>query len=208
MNLKIEHLTKRFGEKLILNDLTLTFRDHGVYCLMAPSGSGKTTLFRILTGLEEKDRGEISGITPGSTGVHFQEDRLIPFLNPAENLALVCPKTTPYAVLEESLKEILPEDCLTQPCSELSGGMKRRVSLARSLWYPSNCILMDEPFTGLDETTKENVITYVLKMRKDRTLIVATHSEEEAAALYGEILHLPVVIPSDEEGTTVSGESN
>lgn len=191
MDIKIHQLTKCFGEKLVLDHLDLDITDHAIVCLMAPSGSGKTTLLRILAGLEEKDSGTISGVRPGNIGVHFQEDRLLPYLNPVENLALVCPKTTSYTILEDSLAKILPPECLTQPCAELSGGMKRRVSLARSLWYPSSCILMDEPFTGLDEDTKKTVIAYVLALRKGRTLLVATHSEEEANALGGTIVHLP-----------------
>ena len=68
--------------------------------------------------------------------------------------------------------------------------MKRRVSLARAMWYPSSLILMDEPFTGLDQKTRRNVIQYLLDLRKDRTLIVSTHDPEDAELLGGKVVHL------------------
>lgn len=190
MDVDILHLSKSYGEKCIFTDLSLTFPDHGIYCLMAPSGRGKTTLFRIMAGLEKPDSGVIRGIRAGHTGIVFQEDRLVDFLDPVQNISLVCPKSTSGKTIETSLRNILPENCLKQPISELSGGMKRRVSLARAMWYPSSLILMDEPFTGLDQKTRRNVIQYLLDLKKDRTLIVSTHDPEDAELLGGKVVHL------------------
>ncbi len=190
MKVEIRNLCKSFGDKQVLQNVNLDFEDHEIYCLMAPSGMGKTTLLRIMMGLETYDSGTITGIQKGSVGVMFQEDRLLDYLTPVENISLVCPKTTLRSTLEQSLAEILPEDSLKQPVSELSGGMKRRVALARTMWYPSSLLLMDEPFTGLDEETKKTVINYLLGLRKGRTLIVSTHDPDDVGLLGAQVIRL------------------
>ena len=169
---------------------------------MAPSGSGKTTLFRVLLGLEHADSGEIRGISPGRISMMFQEDRLCDTLTPVENVALVLPPDTRRADVAALLAEILPTDCLGQPAMELSGGMRRRVSLARAVAFPSDLIVLDEPFTGLDQATKEKVIAFVLRHRAGRTLLVATHGEDDARLLGAERVNLADV---QDGGVSVTG---
>lgn len=186
MSVQINGLCKAFGEHQVLKSLELRLEDDGIYCLMGPSGMGKTTLLRVLLGLETKDAGTISGIMPGEISAMFQENRLCEVLTPVENVALVCPGKISRAEVQKNLERILPAACMKQPVSELSGGMKRRVALARAVTYPGKMIILDEPFTGLDKDTKQEVITYLLHMRKNRILLVATHGEEDAALLGGE----------------------
>ena len=169
---------------------------------MAPSGSGKTTLFRVLLGLEHADSGEIRGISPGRISMMFQEDRLCETLTPVENVALVLPAETRRADVAALLAEILPTDCLWQPAMELSGGMRRRVSLARAVAFSSDLIVLDEPFTGLDQATKEKVIAFVLRHRAGRTLLVATHGEDDARLLGAERVNLADV---QDGGVSVTG---
>ena len=108
----------------------------------------------------------------------FQEDRLIPELTAAANLKLVGVKEPlPW------LREILPEECLAQPVSTFSGGMKRRAAVARAMAVPSAILLMDEPFTGLDERTRDEVISYILRYRGDRMLLLTTHEPEDVEKL-------------------------
>ena len=190
MAIKIKGLNKSFGDNHVLRDVEVTLEDGGIYCLMGPSGMGKTTLIRILLGLETKDSGIIEGIDPDKTTAMFQEDRLCPVLTPVENVALVCRKKANRREIRKSLEEILPSSCLNQPCSELSGGMKRRVALARSLYEAGNLVILDEPFTGLDSDTRKEVITYLLRQQKGRILLVATHGEDDAAYLGAKILRL------------------
>lgn len=177
-----EHLTKAYGGQTVLRDLSLTFQPGERCCIMAPSGGGKTTLFRLLAGLERPDSGRLLGFDRARVAMVFQEDRLCSHLSPVTNATLVQEKPDRGAICR-ALEEILPADCLTQPVRELSGGMKRRAAIARALLAPSDVILMDEPFTGLDEENRERVIRFVLERREGRLLLFTTHRQEEAALL-------------------------
>lgn len=190
MAIKITGLEKSFGENHVLRDLNVELKDGGIYCLMGPSGMGKTTLLRILLGLERADAGTITGIDPDRTTAMFQEDRLCPVLTPVENVALICRKKADRRAVRKSLERILPATCMDQPASELSGGMKRRVALARALYEPGKLVILDEPFTGLDRETKQEVIDYLLEQQNGRILLVATHGEDDAALLGAEIIRL------------------
>lgn len=185
-----EGLSKAYGENRVLRGIDFTLEEGSVTCLMAPSGSGKTTLFRVLLGLEAADSGRVRGIGAGRISMMFQEDRLCPTLTPVENVALVLGRDASRGELRTMLEEILPAECLDQPALELSGGMRRRVSLARAVAYPSDLVVLDEPFTGLDAATKRRVIEFILRHREGRTLLVATHGEEDVELLGARLLHL------------------
>lgn len=179
--LALDRLTKSYGDNRVLRGLALHLPASSICCLMAPSGSGKTTLFRVMLGLEAADAGTISGAE--APAVMFQEDRLCETLTPVENVLLFLPRATSRAAVRDLLAEVLPEECLDQPVCELSGGMRRRVSLVRALAIPGALVVLDEPFTGLDAATRRNVISFVLRHRARRTLVVATHGEEDATLL-------------------------
>lgn len=178
----IQKLCKSYDGIPVFQDVDLQLEDSGIYCLLAPSGAGKTTLFRILMGLEQADSGRITGLPEGPLAVVFQEDRLCPVLTAQKNIQLVRPVLTGKE-LEQELLVLLPADSLNKPVSEFSGGMRRRVALMRALLAPGQLLLMDEPFTGLDEDTREAAIEYVLNHRRDRTLLFTTHHVEEADRL-------------------------
>jgi NitT/TauT family transport system ATP-binding protein len=191
MSVKITNLCKSFGSKKVLNNLNITLEDGEIYCLMGPSGMGKTTLLRIIMNLETKDSGEILGLNPDSEiSSMFQEDRILPMLSAVENVNMMYEKKRPTKEIKEDLSLILPKKCLNQPVRELSGGMKRRVSLARCMHYESKMIILDEPFTGLDVATKKEVISYILKNRRNRILLVATHGVQDAELLGAKVIHL------------------
>ena len=191
MSVQIRNLCKTFGSKKVLNNLNITLEDGGIYCLMGPSGMGKTTLLRIIMNLETKDSGEITGIDPDvEISSMFQEDRILPMLSAIANVNMMYEKKRPVKEIKEDLSQILPKKCLRQPVCELSGGMKRRVSLARCMHYQGKMIILDEPFTGLDIVTKQEVISYILKNRRNRILLVATHGIEDAALLGAKVIHL------------------
>lgn len=190
MSIIITDLCKTFDDNEVLKNVNITLKDNSIYCLMGASGIGKTTLLRILMGLEHADSGSISGIDIKSISCMFQEDRLIPYLSAIDNVRIVLHGKNNRDEIRNNLLSILPDDSLDIPVSSLSGGMKRRVALARALSYPGKLIILDEPFTGLDKDTKLNVIDYILKMRNNRTLIIATHGTDDVNLLGAEIIKL------------------
>ena len=157
---------------------------------MAPSGTGKTTLFRILLGLEQADSGQIHGIEHMRTVAVFQEDRLLEGYTALENLRFVTGKSYTSEELLRILRRLLPEESLSKPLCEFSGGMKRRVAILRAILAPSDIVVMDEPFTGLDENTKQTAIDLILEYTKVKLLLFSTHHAEDAELLSAEIIHL------------------
>ena len=183
MSIKITDLYKSFGNNNVLAGVNLCLKDNSVYCLMGASGMGKTTLLRIIMGHEKADSGKIEGINENEISSMFQEDRLIPSLSAIENVAVVSRGKADKKEIRRRLEKILPKESLDKKVTELSGGMKRRVALARALEYPGKLIILDEPFTGLDHDTKLAIIEYILDMRNKRILLVATHGLEDVALL-------------------------
>lgn len=188
--LEIDKLCKSYGTNAVLSSVSCELAAGSSTCLMAPSGSGKTTLFRVLLGLESSDSGDIAGADTGKVAMMFQEDRLCSTLTPVENVALVLDGAASREEIRTLLAEILPTDCLDQPVLELSGGMRRRVSLVRAIAYPGSLVVLDEPFTGLDAATRKRVISFIVRHRAGRTLLVATHGEGDAELLDASCIHL------------------
>ena len=189
MDIEIKNLSKRFGDKLIFEDFSLTLKDGGLYGLTAPSGRGKTTLLRLLMGLLPPDAGSI---TPGVRySAVFQTDRLIPEKSPVEQLLFVRGTKRDRETAKAFLAGLLPAESLNQPVNELSGGMQRRVAIARALWADSDAVLMDEPFTGLDETTLRHTADFILANLRGRTLLLSTHQKELLEAYPRTWLTLP-----------------
>ena len=179
----ISHVSKSFGELSVLQDYSLTMENGKRYLLMAPSGTGKTTFLRILTGLDHADSGRVEGM-PVRTGMVFQEDRLCEEYDAVCNIMLGMRKGTVESVRAEAAK-ILPEDCLTKPVKELSGGMRRRVALLRAVLSDSELLVLDEPFAGLDEENRVRSAKFLLNRLEGRTLLVTTHREDDVELLQG-----------------------
>ena len=181
--LTIEHLTKQFGEKMLFRDLCLTVEGPAV--LWAPSGWGKTTLLRILMGLDTPTVGRVRGV--GRAAAVFQEDRLCPQLTALQNVTLVLPGS------EKQYKEQIEVDfqqlgmdaaALALPAARLSGGQKRRTALLRALWAPSDTLLLDEPFTGMDPDTLAAAAALLRTRCGTEPVLLATH-DREAIRLLG-----------------------
>ncbi|WP_124061566.1 ATP-binding cassette domain-containing protein [Gordonibacter sp. Marseille-P4307] len=183
MSVRVRGVCKSFGALRVLENVSFQMDEGDTWCLMGPSGAGKTTLLRIMLGLEAADDGAVEGLDIGDASVVFQEDRLCNALTPIENLALVMPGRASRRELRALLSEILPSEALDKPVINLSGGQRRRVSLARAMAYPGTMVVMDEPFTGLDMQTKRTVIDFVLRHLNGRTLLVSTHGERDAELL-------------------------
>ena len=177
--IRLHQVSKSYGQKTVLKDLSLSVEAGEILLIMGPSGCGKTTLFRLLMGLTLPDCGTVD--VAGAISPVFQEDRLCGHLSATDNLRLVCP-----ALSRKESAALLTELGLADegaPVSSLSGGMKRRVALARALAYGGSILLLDEPFSGLDEETKKQAAEATLRHRRGRTLLVISHDPTDAALL-------------------------
>ena len=158
------------GRKSVISQLSAVYEPGKTYYLRNPSGSGKTTLLRILAGLTEADSGEVN--VPATVSMVFQEDRLCMEYSALKNVEMI---TGDPSRAEEALSCLLDPEDLKKSCADLSGGMKRRVALVRAMEAAAGLILLDEPFTGMDEETKSRAEVYIRRKQQGRTLIIATH---------------------------------
>lgn len=187
----IQHLWKSFDGKSVLKDFSAAFPVGAVSAVMAPSGGGKTTLLRILMGLEQPDRGAISGLTGLRQSAVFQEDRLCDNLDAAANIRLVSPLLPPVQV-QQALENVGLGNCAGQPVSAFSGGMRRRVAILRALLAEYDILFLDEPFRGLDAETKQHVLADTRRRCAGRTVLLVTHDAAEAEAMGASgVFHLP-----------------
>lgn len=166
----LSHIWKAYHGEVVLADVSQTYTGGNIYYLTSPSGSGKTTLLRVLSGLEQPDSGEIKGVA--AYNMLFQEDRLCEEYDAIRNVSMV---TGDEQRARAALARLLEENALSKPCSQLSGGMKRRVALVRAMEMPSDAVLLDEPFTGMDAETRQMAESYIKEMQGDRIVIIATH---------------------------------
>ena len=170
---------KAFGDKVVIENLSIEIKDGLVTAIEGASGKGKTTLIRILSGLDMDYEGSVENM-PKSPIVLFQEDRLVESISVESNLAMV---SSDKARIADILFSIGLGGELKNKVSSLSGGMKRRVSIARALLADYDILFLDEPFKGLDEQTKEAVASLIIKENKGRTLVLITHDKTEAELL-------------------------
>lgn len=184
-------VSKAFEGRPVLRDISLAVS--GTVAIMAPSGAGKTTLLRILLGLLAPDAGEVR--TGGArVGAVFQEDRLIEHMTALQNLALVAGKAS-RAQLREHLIRLGLNAEADKRVSAFSGGMRRRVAIARAIVYQPDALLLDEPFTGLDEEMRERTAQYILAHMRGKDIAIVTHDKEEARLLGAQrIFTLPGLI--------------
>ena len=172
--MKLDIVKKAFDGKTVLSDLSLDFPEGRTTLLMAPSGWGKTTLLRIASGLDRDFEGEVE--KGGRNVVLFQEDRLVEGISALSNL-LALGKDKEECLASLFLLGLEGQE--RKKVSELSGGMKRRVAIARVLLMDGDRFFLDEPFTGLDGETKEAVASVLKKKLKGKTVVVVSHSEED-----------------------------
>lgn len=189
MSIELQGVSKAFGEKQVLQNVSHLFPEGKLTCVMGPSGCGKTTLLSLLLGLVQPDAGEIRGMEGRKLSAIFQEDRLCENAGAVSNIRLVNPRLS-KGEAEKMLREVGLGDSLGQPVRTLSGGMKRRVAILRALGAPYDTLLCDEPFKGLDAATKAQVIVYFQEKTRGKTVILVTHEKSEAQALGGELLLL------------------
>ncbi len=185
----LQNLTKTYGELTVLQDVCATLPAGHVTCLMARSGGGKTTLLRLLAGLERPDSGEIHG-RPGRCAFVFQEDRLCEAFSAIQNIKIAVPRERHKDIAPLLSSLLLDEEAQRKPVSALSGGMRRRLAIARALLAEGDLLLLDEPFKGLDEETRDTVLAVVKALLRGRTTVLATHDARDAVCFAARVLTL------------------
>lgn len=183
MSIRIESLTKTFGSHVLFDDMNLEIKEGGMTALIGGSGYGKTTLLRLISGLDKDYSGQISGV-PDKISFLFQEDRLLPWYNVKQNIEFVLKDVFEKENLDKAVSQIIKdvqldghEDKLP---SELSGGMQRRVAMARAFCYPARLLLMDEPFKGFDLKLNLELIALFQKLyaNSGKTVILVAHETD------------------------------
>ncbi len=185
MSIQISHLAKAFDGKPVIADLSLELPDTGIIALSGPSGCGKSTFLYLLAGLLSPDAGTIRGTDPKQVSMVFQEDRLLPWLSAIENIALVL--ADPRLARDWLARMELSEWADHYPAG-LSGGMRRRLALARALAFPSRLLLLDEPFLGMDAELRSHLYALIRETARTRLVLLVTHDAMDIEQLADQVL--------------------
>lgn len=206
--LELKEVTKKFGDRTILDHVDLTVEDGKILCIVGRSGGGKTTLLRCISGLEQIDSGQIlvdgiafdpyvNSTNDAVIGVVFQEYNLFPHLTVLQNVMLA-----PMMVLKKDKKKVQTEaqELLQKLALEdkgnlypwqLSGGQKQRVAIARALAMKPRILCYDEPTSALDPGLRDTVKEIILDLKKDKmTQIIVTHDIDFAEEIADDILRV------------------
>ncbi|WP_343347965.1 ABC transporter ATP-binding protein [Terrisporobacter petrolearius] len=199
MSLRLENLKVNMGGNEILHNINLDMDSGEFISLLGPSGCGKSTLLKTIAGLNDLQEGkvillgnEIQNISPEKRGtvIVFQDLRLFPHLSVEKNIAFAMDlnkinKQKQKEVVNKLLKNVQLEGFEKRKIKELSGGQMQRVALARALAANPNILLLDEPFSGLDEKLRIEMGQLVKKLQRENnmTMILVTHDKNEALQL-------------------------
>lgn len=199
MRLEIKNLSVAYDKEAVISDLSLMVEKGEFISLLGPSGCGKTTLMKSIAGILPAKSGTIhlggnditgSAISKRGTVIVFQDMRLFPHQSVAENVAFPLKmqgvsKSERLKIAEELLKKVHMEGYGKRLPSELSGGQQQRIALARALAAKPKLLLLDEPFSALDENLREDMRNLVLELKQEfgMTAILVTHDREEALSM-------------------------
>ena len=173
--IELKNVSKSFDDKKVLDSFSAVFKD-GMYLLKGPSGIGKTTCIRLILGLLKPDEGEIKKPENMRFSVCFQENRLFEKETVLTNILAVSENVS-VTDATSAILELLPADSPNKKAGELSGGMKRRLAVIRAMLHESECVILDEPLTGLDDEAREKTIAFIKERLNGRLLIVTSHDE-------------------------------
>jgi len=187
--IKLNNVCKEYNNELLYNNFNIDFEENKISCILGPSGIGKTTLVNMITGLIIPDSGEIMLPLNSKFSYVFQEPRFLEWYSVYDNIEFVLREyynvAERKAIINKTLALVGLSDFLNYKISELSGGMAQRVSLARAFAYPSNILILDEPFKGLDYKLEEDLLIKFKSIWQNdkRTVLFITHDIEQALFL-------------------------
>lgn len=184
----VKNLTCSYEQKTIFDNFDVTFEQGKINVILGGSGVGKTTLLNAIAGIKSYE-GQIEGCEDGVSYI-FQKDRLIPSISVYKNLDLILKgvvkdKAERKRMIEQTAVDLEISDVLKSLPSEISGGQAQRVSMARAFLYPSDVMLLDEPFKALDTALKTRLIKQfaALQEKKNKTVVFVTHAIDECLLL-------------------------
>ena len=173
--IELKNVSRSFDGKKVLDSFSAVF-DKGGYLLKGPSGIGKTTCIMLILGLLKPDAGEIIKPEGIRFAVCFQENRLFEKETVLTNVTAVNENIL-EADAASAITELLPSDTLNKKAGALSGGMKRRLAVVRAMLHDSDCVILDEPFTGLNDEARTKTIAFIKEHLNGRLLIITSHDE-------------------------------
>lgn len=184
----VKNLTCSYEQKTIFDNFDVTFEQGKINVILGGSGVGKTTLLNAIAGIKSYE-GQIEGCEGGVSYI-FQKDRLIQSISVYKNLDLILKgvvkdKAERKRMIEQTAVDLEISDVLKSLPSEISGGQAQRVSMARAFLYPSDVMLLDEPFKALDTALKTRLIKQfaALQEKKNKTVVFVTHAIDECLLL-------------------------
>jgi len=194
--IEIKNLTKSFKDLTVFKDFSIRIPENKITVIIGESGCGKTTLLNILSGIYPADSGIFENLKQRTISYIFQEPRLLEWKTVKGNIEFVLkdiyPKNNRREITEKFIKLVSLERFSDYYPNQLSGGMSQRVAVARAFAFPSDILLMDEPFKQLDLKLKKDILYSFLNLWQidKRTVIFVTHDIEEAVMLGNEIFVL------------------
>ena len=196
--MQLKNIVKNYGDKKVLGGIDIEIEEGKITAILGESGCGKSTLLNIIAGKIKDYSGEIIFEREHEKGISyvFQEDTLIPWKTVYSNLEFVLKGKVEKSQIDERIKKYLKivnlEGSEKEFPNMLSGGMKRRVGIARAFAFPSNYMFMDEPFEFLDVKIKEEIVEDLIKLQESekKTIILITHDIDTAITLGEKIVVL------------------
>ena len=196
--MQLKNIVKNYGDKKVLGGIDIEIEEGKITAILGESGCGKSTLLNIIAGKIKDYSGEIIFEREHEKGISyvFQEDTLIPWKTVYNNLEFVLKGKVEKSQIDERIKKYLKivnlEGSEKEFPNMLSGGMKRRVGIARAFAFPSNYMFMDEPFEFLDVKIKEEIVEDLIKLQESekKTIILITHDIDTAITLGEKIVVL------------------
>ncbi len=191
--ISLVNVNKKYDDSDILKNFNISFEENKISCLFGPSGVGKTTIVNIASSLTPIDSGKLTGTENATFSYVFQEPRLLQWYSVYDNINFVLKdvydEKKRVSIINNYIDMVDLKGYENYKPSALSGGMRQRVSLARAFAYPSNFLILDEPFKGLDLKLKIEMISLFQKLWNEskRTVLFITHDVDEAVTLSNSI---------------------